>query len=330
MSDQGLQGTRSDTEAADWFARLKARQVSARTLREFQAWRRGDGNDAAYRKVEATWAAAAALAQAPEIQAATQAVEARPPPKPTVTWTAIPKGPAILGVSSALVLGMGAWLWSSAAGQTFATRIGEQKLVRLDDGSQVRLNTDSRVRVRFRKDVREVELVRGEAFFEAAHDARRPFVVEAADTHVRAIGTKFDVRRQSDGVWVALVEGKVHVDQTHGAAAAVLQPDQQVTATARGISAPSAVDAAQSTSWTRGRLTLHDIPLSEAIAQVNRYTSRKVVLDAPIGDARVTGVFNTGDTPAFIAAVTAYFDLRAQPAADGDIHLVRRAPPPAE
>jgi len=330
MSDQGLQSSRSETEAAEWFARLKTRRVSAQTLRDFEVWRRSEGHDAAYRKIQATWGAASVLAQDPEIRAATQAVESRPPPKPTVTWTPIPKGPLILGVSSALAVGIVSLLWFSNAGQTYATKVGEQKLVRLEDGSQVRLNTDTRLRVRFRKDVRDVQLLRGEAFFEAAHDPGRPFIVEADDTNVRAVGTKFDVRRQADGVWVALIEGKVHVDQDHRSASAVLRPNQEITATARGISQPTAVDAAQSTSWTTGRLTFHDVPLREAIDQVNRYASTQLVLDAPVGESRVTGVFNTGDTPAFVAAVTSFFDLRADRSHDGEIHLVRSTSPPAE
>jgi transmembrane sensor len=96
------------------------------------------------------------------------------------------------------------------------------------------------------------------------------------------------------------------------------------------MSTPAAGDVAQSTSWTRGRLTFHDVPLSAAIAQVNRYTARKVVLEAPLGEARVSGVFNVGDQAAFVAAVQSYFDLQAEPAGGGDIRLVRGAPHPSE
>jgi transmembrane sensor len=326
MSDQGLQSSPVDREAAAWFARLKSRHVSNATLRAFWAWRDTAAHATAYERVEAAWATAGDLAKDPEIAAATRAAYAPPPLRVAkVTWS--PISPPRLGLlaPAVAVSVLGLTWFTLTRPPTYATKVGEQRTVLLSDGSKVRLNTDSRIRVRFRTGERDIDLLRGEAFFEAAHDATRPFVVQAADARVRALGTRFDVRRDPDGVWVALVEGKVHVTQDRRPAAAVLAPNPQRKVSATGISPPHATDAADATSWTAGRLIFHDVALRDAVAQVNRYAVRKIELDPALGQDALSGSFNTGDTEAFVLAVKAMFGLRTV-AGDGD--TIRLAPEP--
>ena len=93
--------------------------------------------------------------------------------------------------------------------QTFRTTRGGFQRIVLEDQSAIELNTDSEVRVSLSRKMRSVELVRGEASFEVAHDTSRPFIVSAGNTAVRAIGTKFDVRWLDNAVEVIVDEGKV-------------------------------------------------------------------------------------------------------------------------
>src|SRR5579859_277103 len=197
MSNSATQRSRALTEAADWFARQRRLSITTDELYEFREWRRVADNAAAFAAVEATWEATGKLAERPAIQAITEAaLEKRPArraaPDPTVRarWL---YGIVAAGLVAAVAAG-----FAFQSPPTFQTRVGEQRLVTLIDGSRVRLNTDSKLVVHFRGRERRVELVRGEAFFEAAHDASRPFVVEADGARVRALGTKFDVRRDSD------------------------------------------------------------------------------------------------------------------------------------
>ena len=127
-------------------------------------------------------------------------------------------GLAAIGAAAALVIG--GWTWWQGR-STFTTGVGEQWVVQLADGSSVRLDTDSRVRVRFSDGQRLVDLERGQAMFSVAHDAQRPFVVAAGDARVTAIGTVFDVQRQSAGVSVTLVSGAVDVTRLSRAGKAV-------------------------------------------------------------------------------------------------------------
>jgi transmembrane sensor len=328
MSNQAGDAARAQSEAAGWFARLSQLSVTTDALRDFRDWKRDETNAAAYAKVEAAWAATGALSRRPAIQAETADILRRRPAQ-TPAQSSL-KRFALPGAITATVIAIGvtvAWL-NFQPQRTFTTRVGEQRLVVLDDGSRVRLNTDSELRVRFRKAERRVILARGEAFFEAAHDAARPFIVEADGASVHAIGTKFDVRREGDAVRVTLLEGKVRVAEKHTASVATLTPNQQLTVADGRVSPPRSTDALEAATWTSGRLTFRAVALEDAIAEVNRYAAHKVVLDGPpaLGRQPITGIFDTGDTKSFADAVGVLLDLSAKADSDGVLRLTPRAP----
>src|SRR5690606_38747537 len=79
----------------------------------------------------------------------------------------------------------------------------------LSDGSSLILNTNSIVQQHYSATQRMVRLESGEALFNVAHDASRPFVVLAADGVFRAVGTRFSVRIDPDHVTVTVTEGRV-------------------------------------------------------------------------------------------------------------------------
>lgn len=328
MSDPA-KASRAKTEAARWFVRLSRTAVTTDALREFRDWKRQAGNAAAYAQVEAVWSQAGRLAHDPDLQAATAEALRRHPARSPRSAQRAP-WPLALGAAG-LACALAALVWLGPGRQTtFSTRPGEQWLVVLPDRSRVRLNTDSQIQVSFRREERRILLTKGEAFFEAAHDAARPFVVLADGARVRALGTRFDVRRDAGRVRVTLVEGRVEVGHPGQAPAAILSPNQQLTVSAAGISTAHATDAAAASSWTTGRLTFHDVALQEAVAEVNRYAPHKVVLEAPaaLGAAPVSGVFEVGDTKAFVAAASTLFDLQAIHDPSGEIRLRPRATPP--
>ncbi|MET3528175.1 FecR family protein [Phenylobacterium koreense] len=207
-------------------------------------------------------------------------------------------------------------------GPAYSTDVGAQQVVRLEDGSVVRLNTDSKVRVRYGQHVRRLVLERGQAYFEVAHDGGRPFVVEAGDAQVRALGTKFDVQRTEGKTRVTLVEGRVEVARAGTPSAWTLKPNEQITL-GEAAPRPGPADVPQATSWTIGRLRFLDTPLVKAVDEVNRYSRTKIVLDAgDVAQVRINGAFETGDTAAFVSAVTELFGLTA---ARTDDRIVLRA-----
>jgi transmembrane sensor len=328
MSEMATERSRADSEAAGWFARLNQLSVTTKTLWAYQAWRRDPANREAYSRVEAAWDAAGRLTSDPEIRAMTAEALARNPARGSQARSRQGLRPAILLAGGAITCAALAAIWMLGLTQpTYRTGVGEQRLVVLQDGSRVRLNTDSELRVRFRANERRVVLARGEAFFEAAHNPARPFVVEADGARVRALGTKFDVRRDVTAVQVTLLEGRVQVGPADHPAAATLAPNQQLTVSGHAVTSPVAADAGEISSWTTGRLSFRNEALGDALAEVNRYAIHKVSLDGPaaLGRQPVSGVFNVGDTPAFVAAVSAYFDLEATTAPDGSVRLAPKA-----
>lgn len=332
MSDLVAQRSRARREAASWFARRSRLSVTTDELHEFRDWKRQNGNAEAYAQVEATWAAAGSLAEDSDIQAATARTLADRPARARRAFaSSVLPGGALLALISVVVVGGGGLLALNRLATTFGTAIGEQSQVTLDDGSRVHLNTDSKIIVRFHRRERDIELVRGEAFFEVAHDTNRPFIVQADGARVRAVGTKFDVKRDPDGVHVTLLEGRVRVAKVDSNASTTLDPNQQLTVTERGLSAPKPTDAALQSGWTSGRLTFHALPLAAAVAEVNRYTAHKVMLDLPAAAAQqpVTGVFDAGDTDAFVSSVAAALDLKATKTPDGSTRLVPGSEAPA-
>ena len=315
-------------ETASWFARLNQRKVSAADIKAFSAWRRVPGNAEAFDRLQAVWEATETLADDPEIAALTERAKggATARDRARAQFSNILKP---LGTAGALVavLVVGLGVWSLTRPALYATAIGEQRTVRLDDGSRITLDTASKVEVRLGRDRRSVSLVEGQALFDVEGDPDRPFVVTAGDTRVRALGTRFDVRRVGSGARVVLIEGRVAVrDGSEPDRAWSLAPGQQVlTAAPRPVIVVA--DLPTVTSWASGRLIFRETPIGEAIAEVNRYSPRRIELRATgFAAIPVSGAFDSGDIDGFVAALTDLYPLEARRSADGTIVLTDGAP----
>lgn len=310
--------TNAETEAAEWHSRLGERSVATQTIKDFFAWRESPENADAYRRVELAWGQTRKLADEPQMIAAldetlTRAARKRAKPRRVVA--------ALVAVTAAAALAIGGWFWFGD-GAVFSTSVGEQRVIQLADGSSIRLDTDSRVRVRFDHDRRRVDLENGQALFTVAHDTQRPFVVHAGDAQVTAVGTVFDVRRLGDGANVTLVSGIVEV--AGGGKAQRMSAGNRALVTDRGTrTAP--VDVVAETSWTESRIVFQDRPLREAVAEVNRYLTAKIELDADAkGGEPVNGVFKTGDRDAFVSTASEVFGLRVSDGPNGSVRLSER------
>jgi len=93
------------------------------------------------------------------------------------------------------------------------TTLAESETVSLVDNSTVTLyrNTQLDYPVEFKKDTREVKLVKGEAFFKVVHDKSKPFIVHTAIADIKVIGTEFNVTIKDNQAEVSVKEGKVLV-----------------------------------------------------------------------------------------------------------------------
>lgn len=206
------------------------------------------------------------------------------------------------------------------------TEVGEMRRITLDDGSAVALNTASVMQVRFARDERHVVLRRGEASFQVAHNKQRPFVVEAGDVSVRAVGTAFTVRMREEGdVTVVVTEGIVEVTRdgaifTEKAQKQRALRDQEVIVAARQpiTTLPlSKQEIARRLAWKGGQLVFDGERLDEAVAEVNRYTATPVRIESEtLAGKSFVGVFRTGDARAFAYAAAAAFNAHVHEDAD--------------
>ena len=313
-------------EAAEWLTLLNSRTVSTNSVTAFRAWRRDPVNAAAYASVESVWKRAIRLKDDPEKRRVL--IEAQQRTRGIKGALSRPGGRGVAAAGVAVLTGLVvvACLQFIDHGKTYSTGVGEERLVRLSDGSRVRLDTDTSLSVRVSSRERHVALARGRALFDVARDAARPFVVTAGQTKVRALGTQFEVRRDRDRIDVVLVEGSVRVDKPRASNKGhwVLKSGQKLSL-GRGVTTSphvEAVDSKTATSWTEGRLIFNGIPLEAAVAEVNRYSENKVVLDVEgLMKRPISGAFNSGDTEAFVSAVSTLFDLTPKRLTDGTIKL---------
>ncbi|WP_157219181.1 FecR family protein [Flavisphingomonas formosensis] len=320
------QTNRARREAAEWLTRLDARSVASETLDDFYRWRREPVNATAYAEVEAMWLACEALGEDRDVALAVREALTRPSWQRRLFggWDRMLRRPIVALASLLLLVGIGTATWLAwPRGTEYATAVGEQRLVPLEDGSRVRLDTATRLTVRFSSRERRIDLLAGQAYFEVAHDPARPFNVQVGDARVTAVGTQFDVRASDREATVILVEGRVALsDRRDPAERRQMLAGQQAASSPDGWNRPSPADVAALTSWTTGRLVFRDLPLDQAIAEVNRYARHPIRLGPGVPTAqKVSGSFATGGTAAFLTAVTALYGLKAEPQPDGSMRL---------
>lgn len=135
---------------------------------------------------------------------------------------------AIAATCCAVVMTVAYFLWSQSAPMfesngVYVTKVGEQRAIELGDGSVILLNTDSEILVDYRRNFRDIRLVKGEAAFDVASHPERPFRVFAGNERVEAVGTAFTVYLQDDKIDVTVTEGRV-------ALATLSQPQNSVVA----------------------------------------------------------------------------------------------------
>ncbi len=213
--------------------------------------------------------------------------------------------------------------------ERYATRVGEMRVVPLNDGSLISLNTQSEVVVRYSKSRRDIDLIQGEALFDVAKNAQRPFVVHAGDTAVRAVGTSFTVRMlPSRPVQVLVKEGVVEVSRPDIPVA----PPVRAVADTRAVApenAPivaksiAAAEVERALAWRDGRIAFHGETLGTAADEFARYSDIRIRIDDPsIAGERITGLFLAGDPIGFANAVAVSFDLRVA-VGDNEVRLSR-------
>jgi transmembrane sensor len=335
---------RIEREAAGWLARQDRADWSAHDELAFAAWRAETAHCVAFLRLEAAWRSADRLKAVgagvvagdmpargdwnwrPIAEHASGAASAlnpagldfarRPAASRRHGWLL-----AFAGCAMACAVGVFAWKQNGHVEQrTYRSAMGAIEEVPLADGSRATLSSDSVVSVALSRRERDIDLSRGEAFFAVAKDANRPFVVHVGAREVVAVGTRFAVRRDDDGLRVVVTEGLVRLESPSANA-----PDRlsttflpagsvaEVDASGASVRFGTPAEAERFLSWRTGVLAFHDTPLADAAADFNRYGARRIVIgDADVAELRVGGNFNSANADGFVRLLEAGFPVRAE------------------
>lgn len=269
----------SDT-AIDWVVKLSSGRATAEDRAQFDLWRQlSDEHELAALEAESLWHGIGVTGNRMRKAERNTKFTRR----------------AMLGVAMAGATGIaferigiiGPQLYAD-----YATTTAEQKTVRLDDGSTVIMNGNTAFSSAMNKHERRLFLYQGQALFQVAKDASRPFIVEADGGETRAVGTEFDIDIRSRQVVVTVTEGIVAISSGISEQRAVAnqrvtyQPDSKP-------STPEDIDADVETAWLRGKLIFNAKPLGDVVAALSRYRSGKIIIaNSQLSALEVTGVFD--------------------------------------
>lgn len=345
---------RNNAEAAVWLLRFE-NETADENSPDYLNWLAASPDHGeAMKRARSTWRVFGDHAAAPEMVRARRDALDRSARFAAGRWAAFRSVPQAMKVMAAAVLLAAvaapmSFFWhqhgsrpanETAVVQVFETDIGETRVVTLSDNSRVSLDAFTRLNVRYTADGREIELERGQAHFDVAEDRARPFRVMAGNQTVTATGTAFNVEMIGTDVLVTLLEGEVVVTdalaaksptsslQANRAAppALKLKPGQLLVASAR--QRPQIIDKTnmqKTNAWREGKVFLDGDSLSVAVARMNRYSRIKLsVADESLEVLRISGIFNAGDTDAFVEALEAYFPVDARRMTSSSIELHSR------
>jgi transmembrane sensor len=319
--------------AATWIARRDSGAWTEADAASFQQWlAQAAGHRVAYYRLNAAWneagrvRALGATGAASVSGGAPTSAQIEPSPRGSTRRVALFAMAA--SVLIALAGGLVAYKDELFNTHRFTTMVGGLQTIPMSDGSRVTLNTDSEIRVKLDARERLVEIDHGEAFFEVAHDPQRPFVVKAGDRRVIAVGTQFSVRRDGADLRVVVSEGTVRYEghgdapstSATGANDVVLLPAGSV-ARAEGdavqVEQLPVTEAERDLTWRNGVLTFRDTPLANAVAEFNRYNTRKMVIEDPsIATLEVGGVFRSNNVDPFVRLLERGFSVQANDQGD--------------
>jgi len=298
-------------QAAEWYALLRSAEATERDQTRWRAWLDKDPeHQRAWQYVES-------------VSRRFEPLQSTPDPRRTAEglWEANTRLlrrrrvlAGIAGLAGAGLLGWGIWrhtplpLLAQAWRADYRTATGETRELRLPDGTRLWLNTATAVNQDYSARRRRLHLVTGEILIDTAADPLRPFVVEAPQGRLRALGTRFTVRIDGEQTLLAVYEGAVAL-RTRQGAEATLQARQQVRFSLEGMDAIQAANPARE-AWARGVLMAQHMTLRELVAELRRYRHGHLGLDREVAGLRVFGNFPLADTDDTLDMLAAALPVR--------------------
>ncbi|MEO6521979.1 MAG: FecR family protein [Mucilaginibacter sp.] len=162
----------------------------------------------------------------------------------------------------------------------YAVQSGHRAQIKFPDGTVVDMNGDSKLRYpsTFTGKTREIYL-EGEAYFDVAHDATRPFIVHTATVNTQVLGTAFNISAyKGEKISVAVERGKVSVVEGNSKLG-VLTPDHKLDydLNTKHVNEYT-IDVHDIISWKNGDLVFKNVTIIEAVSIMNRWYGTKITI----------------------------------------------------
>ncbi|WP_024929225.1 FecR domain-containing protein [Methylophilus sp. OH31] len=297
-------------QAAEWFFRLQAPDVSPMERKEWEHWCAADTRHAL------AWQRAMRIGAK---------LDSLPPQLAITTLTRHPDANRRLALKTFALLivsgsaGLQAWR-SEPVRRVMAayhTATGERRSIILADGTRVQLNTASAIDIVFDDKKRLLKLQAGEILIETApdavrsdHAAYRPFMVETAQGVLRALGTRFVVRQESEHTRLAVLEGAVEVRPSSAAESPfIVQAGWQTRFTSGRVAQVDVLDR-HVDGWSHGVLYANAMRLDQFIAELGRYRPGILRCDSAVADLRISGVFQLDNTDPVLNSLSEALPVR--------------------
>jgi transmembrane sensor len=199
----------------------------------------------------------------------------------------------------------------------YSTQAGAAATYTLADGSVITLNGGSEIRLDDWTGERRIHLLRGDAHFQVAPDATRPFIVETDAVTATALGTAFTVSLLPGSTDIQVTEHTVRVASLAGGA-----PIDAVEGTmVRWSQGRLSQSEAPEDDWRTGWLDTDDMRLQDLADLVERTAGRRIILTGGIGELRLSGRFRLTDADALARRIADIHGLAIRTGADGGLEL---------
>ena len=307
-------------EAAQWLARQRSNLRTDEDARGFHAWLAQDpAHGEAFEALNTVWDMAGNYSR-------DMRTGSRVPAMASSSRRAV-----MAGLMAAPVACTAAYLMlpRPAQASTYVTGIGEQRAIALPDDSHALLDTNSRMDVLFDRGTRVVTLRYGRANFTVVSDKERPFVVKAAEGRIVADASNFDVRCDGRKACVMLFSGQASVDLNIEVRR--LSPGERMALMGGAIGTIDRPRVAAVGAWHSGRTVFEDTRLSEAVAEMNRYSTVGLEIQGrDLGEKRISGVYRNGDSIDFAHTVAVLTGANVREAPGRVLLIASNGQPPTK
>src|SRR5690606_32632894 len=115
--------------------------------------------------------------------------------------------------------------------------------------------------------------LRGEAYFEVAHDPDKPFIVVTEKSHIKVLGTRFNVKSYPEDKTdrTALLDGSLQVSSRQGTQSALLHPGYEAVVTGGANMAVNRADTQKALAWKNGLFIFQNESLESLMRELQKW-----------------------------------------------------------